>query len=672
MGEGRTALLVHADDPRLRRLAVLDAVINNGDRKGGHLLPAPGGRLYGIDHGVTFNADDKLRTLLWGWAGEPLTDEALRGAGLLGGGAGRRGSPLATRLAQLITAAEMEALRERVAGLLGSRGAPGAERAVAADPVAAGLGSLGRHRRTLRPYSLSEVYRKSASSDRTSGSGSYPEASSGYAHDMHAWPASEVPALPGKGRDLRIHDTATGGRITLDPGPVARIYVCGITPYDATHMGHAATYNAFDLVQRVWLDTKRQVHYVQNVTDVDDPLLERAARDGQDWTELAERETALFREDMTALRMLPPQHYIGAVEAIPGIVPLVERLRDAGAAYELEGDVYFSVDVRPALRRGLRARRGGDAAALRRARRRPRAPRQEEPARPDALDGRPPGRAELGRRPRSAAGRPGWHIECVAIALDHLGMGFDVQGGGSDLAFPHHEMGASHAQALTGEHPFAKAYVHAGMVALDGEKMSKSKGNLVFVSALRRDGRGPGGDPARPALAPLPRRLGVDRPGPRRRRRAPRPLARRGLPPRRAGRPTRWSRRSARPSPTTWTPRRRWPPWTAGPSSRAPRAVRTRGHPAWSPVPSTRCWASRSRRSGGPHHATRPRTCSVKSGAGSRGRSLGRDSPRTPRQTPGRPLSPLSSGFFPWPGWPGRRLRARRLRRPGAAAGGVP
>lgn len=113
---------------------------------------------------------------------------------------------------------------------------------------------------------------------------------------MHAWPASEVPALPGSGRDLRIHDTATGERLTLAPGPVARIYVCGITPYDATHMGHAATYNAFDLVQRVWLDTKRQVHYVQNVTDVDDPLLERAVRDGEDWTALAERETALFRE----------------------------------------------------------------------------------------------------------------------------------------------------------------------------------------------------------------------------------------------------------------------------------------------------------------------------------------------------------------------------------------
>ncbi|MFG2192357.1 cysteine--1-D-myo-inosityl 2-amino-2-deoxy-alpha-D-glucopyranoside ligase [Streptomyces sp. NPDC048639] len=307
---------------------------------------------------------------------------------------------------------------------------------------------------------------------------------------MHAWPASEVPALPGRGRDLRIHDSATGGPITLDPGPVARIYVCGITPYDATHLGHAATYTAFDLVQRVWLDNKRQVHYVQNVTDVDDPLLERAQRDGEDWTELAERETTLFREDMTALRMLPPRHYIGAVEAIPGIVPLVERLRDSGAAYELDGDIYFSVESDPAFgavsgldaetMRQLSAERGGD----------PERPGKKSPLDPmlwmAARDGEPSwDGGSLGR------GRPGWHIECVAIALDHLGMGFDVQGGGTDLAFPHHEMGASHAQVVTGEHPFAKAYVHAGMVALDGEKMSKSKGNLVFVSTLRRDGVDP-------------------------------------------------------------------------------------------------------------------------------------------------------------------------------------
>ncbi|MET8678664.1 cysteine--1-D-myo-inosityl 2-amino-2-deoxy-alpha-D-glucopyranoside ligase [Streptomyces sp. NPDC004647] len=307
---------------------------------------------------------------------------------------------------------------------------------------------------------------------------------------MYAWPASEVPALPGRGRDLRIHDTATGETITLDPGPVARIYVCGITPYDATHLGHAATYNAFDLVQRVWLDTKRQVHYVQNVTDVDDPLLQRAEATGTDWAELAERETALFREDMTALRMLPPRQYIGAVEAIPGIVPLVEQLRDAGAAYELDGDIYFSVESDPAFGEvsgldteamsELSAERGGD----------PERPGKKNPLDPRlwmaAREGEPSwDGGTLGR------GRPGWHIECVAIALDHLGMGFDIQGGGSDLAFPHHEMGASHAQVLTGEHPFAKAYVHAGMVALNGEKMSKSKGNLVFVSALRRDGVDP-------------------------------------------------------------------------------------------------------------------------------------------------------------------------------------
>ncbi|HEV7626884.1 MAG TPA: cysteine--1-D-myo-inosityl 2-amino-2-deoxy-alpha-D-glucopyranoside ligase, partial [Streptomyces sp.] len=162
---------------------------------------------------------------------------------------------------------------------------------------------------------------------------------------MHAWPASEVPALPGQGRDLEIHDTATDRRVRLVPGPVARIYVCGITPYDATHLGHAATYNAFDLVQRVWLDTKRQVHYVQNVTDIDDPLLERADATGDQWAALAERETALFREDMTALRMLPPRHFVGAVESIPRIVPIVERLLDQGAAYELEGDVYFSIEA---------------------------------------------------------------------------------------------------------------------------------------------------------------------------------------------------------------------------------------------------------------------------------------------------------------------------------------
>ena len=268
------------------------------------------------------------------------------------------------------------------------------------------------------------------------------------------------------------------------------MYVCGITPYDATHLGHAATYIAFDLLQRVWRDAGHDVHYVQNVTDVDDPLLERAAATGEDWTALAERETALFREDMTALRVLPPDHYVGAVESIPLIVA-ADRAScwPTGAAYHARtatstsrshADPHFGEvsGLEPrADARAVFAERGGD----------PDRPGKKHPLDPllwlAARPGEPAWDTELGH------GRPGWHIECVAIALEYLGMAFDVQGGGSDLAFPHHEMGASHAQVLTGGDPFARAYVHAGMVALDGEKMSKSRGNLVFVSKLRRDGR---------------------------------------------------------------------------------------------------------------------------------------------------------------------------------------
>jgi L-cysteine:1D-myo-inositol 2-amino-2-deoxy-alpha-D-glucopyranoside ligase len=306
---------------------------------------------------------------------------------------------------------------------------------------------------------------------------------------MHAWPAPQVPELPGEGLPLRLHDSATGEVRPTAPGPTARLYVCGITPYDATHLGHAATYIAFDLVQRVWLDGGHAVHYVQNVTDVDDPLLERARATGEDWQSLAERETALFREDMTALGLLPPQDYVGVVEAIPTIVEEVRDLLAKGAAYEVEGDIYFSVASDPrfgsvsgydgARMAELFAERGGD----------PGRTGKKDPL--DALvwsaqrPGEPAWDSPLGR------GRPGWHIECTAISLRHLGMGFDVQGGGSDLVFPHHEMSASHAHVLTGEWPYARLYAHAGMVGLDGEKMSKSRGNLVFVSALRRDGVDP-------------------------------------------------------------------------------------------------------------------------------------------------------------------------------------
>jgi L-cysteine:1D-myo-inositol 2-amino-2-deoxy-alpha-D-glucopyranoside ligase len=286
-----------------------------------------------------------------------------------------------------------------------------------------------------------------------------------------------------------LYDTARGEVVETSPGPTARMYVCGITPYDATHLGHAATYLAFDLVNRVWRDAGSAVHYVQNVTDVDDPLFERANRDGEDWIVLGMRETALFREDMTALRVLPPEDYVGAVEAIPRIVAHVEALWDAGLAYQLDdgtGDLYHDIAQAP----GFGTESGYDEATMLRLS----AERGGDPDRPGKRNALDP-LLWLGARegepswpgPRGVAGRPGWHVECASIALDTIGMGFDVQGGGSDLVFPHHEYSAVHAEALTGAKPFARAYVHAAMIGLDGEKMSKSRGNLVFVSRLRGD-----------------------------------------------------------------------------------------------------------------------------------------------------------------------------------------
>ncbi|MPY77944.1 MAG: cysteine--1-D-myo-inosityl 2-amino-2-deoxy-alpha-D-glucopyranoside ligase [Actinophytocola sp.] len=307
---------------------------------------------------------------------------------------------------------------------------------------------------------------------------------------MQTWSSVPVPRVPGTARELRLYDTATASVRPVAPGRTARMYICGITPYDATHLGHAATYLAFDLVYRQWLDAGLDVHYVQNVTDIDDPLLERAERDQDDWVVLAMRETALFREDMEALRVLPPRDFIGAVESIPDIVEIIDKLLATGAAYRADDpeypDVYFDhtatgrfgyeSNYDEQLMTELFPERGGD----------PDRPGKRHPL--DALlwrmrrDGEPYWDSELGQ------GRPGWHVECSVIAVNRLGFGFDVQGGGSDLAFPHHEFSAAHAEALAGDHPFARFYVHAGMIGLDGEKMSKSKGNLVFVSKLRSEG----------------------------------------------------------------------------------------------------------------------------------------------------------------------------------------
>src|SRR5215468_11316187 len=282
---------------------------------------------------------------------------------------------------------------------------------------------------------------------------------------MDAWRAAEVPVLPGRGPEPRLHDTATGELIVAATGHRASLYACGITPYDATHIGHAATFTAWDLLVRAWLDARHEVTYTQNVTDVDDPLLERAKRDGDDWWQLALRETDRYRRDMEALRVLPPTFFIGAVEAVPMIDRFAERLAARGALYDLDGDVYFARCADAAFgslagpdtpsglsveqMTALSAERGGDP---------------DRPGKKDPLDplvwraerpGEPAWDSSFGR------GRPGWHVECAAIAAKYLGAAFDVQAGGT------------------------------GMVAYRGAKMSKSLGNLVFVSRLREAGIDP-------------------------------------------------------------------------------------------------------------------------------------------------------------------------------------
>jgi len=327
--------------------------------------------------------------------------------------------------------------------------------------------------------------------------------------NMESWRRADVPVLSGRGPAPRLHDTASGELVLAAAGPVATLYACGITPYDATHMGHAATYTAWDLLVRAWLDARPEtpaasetqgrytVVYVQNVTDVDDPLLERAERDGEDWRELARRETQRYREDMEALRVLPPTHLIGAVEALPVIERFTARMADRGALYNVDEDVYFARSADPgfgslsgpgtacgygpAEMAELAAERGGD----------PDRPGKKDPL--DVLVWRAERPGEPAWDSRFGRGRPGWHVECAAIATEYLGDSFDVQAGGSDLVFPHHEMSASHARVALSpaDHPFARVYVHAGMVSYHGEKMSKSLGNLVFVSRLLADGVDP-------------------------------------------------------------------------------------------------------------------------------------------------------------------------------------
>jgi len=313
---------------------------------------------------------------------------------------------------------------------------------------------------------------------------------------MRAWPELYIPRLPDRFSvpQLALFNTSSQKDETLPAKNLYRMYVCGITPYDATHLGHAATYLTFDLINRYLRATGASVDFVQNITDIDDPLLERATRDGVDWKDLAQSQINLFKGDMTDLHVIPPKDYVGVVEAMPLVVDAVIKLQEAGTTYKVGDDIYYRVHSDSEF--GERshyskekmleifAERGGD----------PKKAGKEDPL--DALVWLSQREGEPGWPSPFGNGRPGWHIECCAIALHYLkpdsadNFAIDIQGGGSDLIFPHHEMSAAQSRSMIDQR-FARSYIHAGMIGLDGQKMSKSLGNLVFVSKLISAGVNP-------------------------------------------------------------------------------------------------------------------------------------------------------------------------------------
>jgi len=332
---------------------------------------------------------------------------------------------------------------------------------------------------------------------------------------MKSWAVPQVPAVDADvdvdtgvgGLVVRVFDTASGSLLAVgpeNPSTIASLYVCGITPYDATHLGHAATYLAYDTLVRLWLFAGHELRYVQNVTDVDDPLLERATATGVDWRELAESQTNLFRSDMESLRVIPPQNFIAVTDVVPEIAETVSTLIKHGIGYGIAGDpfgdIYFDSaaaeqfsdawhlgDVSGldrATMLELSAQRGGDPDRV----------GKRDPLDPllwrGAREGEPSWPAPAEAPAPMGNGRPGWHIECAEIARLYAGVPLSVQGGGSDLIFPHHEFTAGHVAALDGVR-LAGACVHTGMVAYEGEKMSKSLGNLVLVSTLTAGGTDP-------------------------------------------------------------------------------------------------------------------------------------------------------------------------------------
>lgn len=283
---------------------------------------------------------------------------------------------------------------------------------------------------------------------------------------------------------MRLYDTARREVVPFEAGEVVTMYTCGITPYDATHFGHAATYLTYDVLQRRLRDRGHETRCVRNVTDVDDSILGKARELGVHYLDLAAGEIARFDDDIEALGLLPSWSEPRATSAIADIRGFIGMVLDQGHAYEAGGNVYFDVATHPGFGSisgysrdemlTFAAERGGNP---------------DDPRKRDPLDFVLWQRSEADEPSWDSLwgpGRPGWHIECSALALRELGTTIDLHGGGSDLIFPHHECEAAQSEAATGE-PFVRHWMHQAMVRMDGEKMSKSLGNLVFVSELRKE-----------------------------------------------------------------------------------------------------------------------------------------------------------------------------------------
>ena len=281
---------------------------------------------------------------------------------------------------------------------------------------------------------------------------------------------------------MKLYDTARQAIVPFEPGPTVLMYTCGITPYDATHLGHAATFVSYDVLQRRLIDLGHTVKCVRNVTDVDDPLFAKARELGVHYLDLAAGEEARFERDMVALNALPVFSTPRASSAIPDIRGFIGMVLDRGFAYQAGGSVYFDVSKSPDFGSvshyteeqmiGFARERGGDV---------------DNPAKRHPLDfvlWQPSADDEPSWETMWGPGRPGWHIECSALALRELGTTIDLHGGGSDLIFPHHECERAQSEAATGE-PFVRHWMHTAMIHKDGQKMSKSLGNLIFVDRLR-------------------------------------------------------------------------------------------------------------------------------------------------------------------------------------------